>query len=212
MKKIIMVIMLMVVCLGTAEVKALILNDGGVHTIDYQLDDHVWVEDSPSDEFTTLNLVDGGTIRDWVVAIEYSHINITGGSIGYDLYAEHYSQVIMSGGSIAYDLNAIYESQVSVYGGIIGDEILTRDYSQITIYGSDFAVDGIPVDYGLITTGTLDEFGTLSGTLTGILDNGDLIDNTFYIEDDAHIFLVPEPTTMVSLSLGLFFLNKKKRI
>lgn len=212
MKKIIAVMIITAMCLATSEVQALIFNDGGVYTIDYPLDDNIWVEDSPLDQFTTLNIIDGGIIRDWVEAMDHSHINITGGSIGFDLYAEEYSQVVISGGFIAYDLNAIYESQVSVYGGIIGDEILTRDYSQITIYGSDFAVDGIPVGYGLITTGTVDEFGTLSGTLTGILDNGDLINNTFYIEDDANIFLVPEPTTMVLLSLGIFFLNKKKRI
>jgi len=129
MSKIITVIILTVVCLGAPEVQAVIFNDGGVHTIDYQLDDNVWVEDSPSDDFTTINLVDGGIIRDWVEAMDHSHVNITGGSIGYDLYAEHYSQVIVSGGSIAYDLYAFLESNVEISGGMIGDELNARDNS-----------------------------------------------------------------------------------
>ena len=67
----IFVTMVTLLCLGTAEVNALILNDGGVHTIDYQLDDNVWVEDSPLDELTTLNIVDDGIIRDWVNVLDY---------------------------------------------------------------------------------------------------------------------------------------------
>ena len=197
MSKIITIIMVTVVCLGTAEVNALIFNDGGVHTIDYQLDDNVWVEDSPLDDFTTLNLVDGGIIRDWVEAMEYSHVNITGGSIGYDLYAENYSQVILSSGSIGDDLYVFYESQVSIYGGTIGDEVLARDFGEITIYGSGFMVDGIPVDYGTYTSSDY-----ISGILTGILTNGDPMNNNFGIANDARITLVPEPATLLILGAG----------
>jgi len=196
-EKIIMVVMLTVLCVGVTDVHALILNDGGVHTIDYQLDDNVWVEDSPLDDFTTLNLVDGGIIRDWVEAMEYSHVNITGGSIGYDLYAENYSQVILSSGSIGDDLYVFYESQVSIYGGTIGDEVLARDFGEITIYGSGFMVDGIPVDYGTYTSSDY-----ISGILTGILTNGDPMNNNFGIANDARITLVPEPATLLILGAG----------
>jgi hypothetical protein len=201
-EKIIMVMMLTVICLGTSEVKALILNDGGVHTIDYQLDDNVWVEDSLSDEFTTLNLVDGGIIRDWINVFDYSQFNMSGGSIEFELFTWDNSQAYISSGSIAYDLNVFHSSNVSIYGGTIGDEVLARDFSEITIYGSGFMVDGIPVDYGPITMGTINELGMLTGTLTGILQSGDPLDNVFYIQPDAAIFLLPEPATMLLVGLG----------
>ena len=150
MKKIIIVIMVVVVYLGSAEVKALILNDGSVHTIDYQLDDNVWVEDSPSDELTTLNIVDDGIIRDWVNVLDYSQVNMSGGSIGFVLFTWDNSRADLSGGSIAVDLYATDYSQVDISGGSIGEIISAREYSQITIFGNDFEVDGNPIGYGPI--------------------------------------------------------------
>lgn len=213
MSKIIMVIMVTVVCLGTSEVQALILNDGGVHTIDYQLDDNVWVEDSPSDDFTTLNIVDDGIIRDWVNVFDYSQVNMSGGSIGYDLLAWDNSQAVISGGLIASELYAFGESYVEISGSIIGDELNVRDNSLVEIYGSVFMVDGIAVDYGPITMGTIDEFGRLSGTLTGTLDSGELINNAFNIDPDATIILVPEPSTLLLLiGLGALCLRRRNRM
>jgi len=163
MKKIIAVMLITVACLCTSEVQALILNDGGVHTIDYQLDDNVWVEDSPSDEFTTLNIVDGGIIRDWVEAMEHSHINITGGSIGYDLLTNQNSQAIISGGLIASDLNTFDNSEVFIWGGTINGGLNIQNNSQLIISGTNFAINGFPVDYGTYTASDY-----ISGLLTGI--------------------------------------------
>jgi len=133
MKKIIAVMITTVICLGITEVQALILNDGSVHTIDYQLDDNVWVEDSPSDELTTLNIVDDGIIRDWVNVLDYSQVNMSGGSIGFVLFTWDNSRADLSGGSIAVDLYATDYSQVDISGGSIGEIISAREYSQITI-------------------------------------------------------------------------------
>jgi hypothetical protein len=191
---------------SASQVEALTLSDGGVHTIDYQLDDNVWVEDSPSNDFTTLNLVDGGIIKNWVEAMDYSHINITGGSIGFELFTNHNSQAIMTGGSIAYDLNTFDNSEVFIFGGVIGDSLNIQNNGQITISGSGFEINGNPVDYGIYTA--LDyPLGTLSGTLT----NGDPMNNDFEIYDDASIVLVPEPATMTLLALGVYFLRSKNR-
>ena len=207
MKKIITVIMVTVFCLGTAEVKALILNDGGVHTIDYQLDDNVWVEDSLSDEFTTLNIVDDGIIRDWVEAMEHSHINITGGSIGFDLYAEEYSQVVISGGFIAYDLNTFNNSEIFMFGGTVGSGLNIQDNSQITISGTNFAIDGFPVSYGTYTASDY-----TYGLLTGLLSSGDPMNNNFGIANDARITLIPEPTMLILLCTGVLFLRRRSRL
>jgi len=213
MSKIITVIMVTVVavlCLGTSEVKALILNDGGVHTVDWTIDEAVWVEDSPTDDPTTLNLIDGGEIVDWLNVFDYSVANIYGGSIGFELHTYDFSQATISAGSIAYDLMAFHDSRVSIYGGTIGDGVLARDFGEITIYGSSFMVDGIPVGYGPITTGTINELGMLTGTLTGTLDSGELINNDFNIDPDASIFLVPEPATLLLIGLGTWFLRRNR--
>ena len=211
-EKIIMVMMVIVLCLGTAEVKALILNDGGVHTIDWTIDDWVRVEDSATGDFTTFNLVDGGSITWWVTATDHSEVNIFDGSIEDNLWTYHYSQSTISGGSIAYNLNASNDSEVSISGGSIGINIDVRDNSQVYIFGSGFEIDGVPVGYGEITTGTIDEFGRLTGTLTGVLQTGDPLDNVYYIESDASIFLVPEPASLLLLSLGSMWLRRKNRV
>jgi len=210
MSKIITVIMITVVCLCTSDVQALILNDGGVHTIDYQLDDNVWVEDSPLEEFTTLNIVDDGIIRDWVNVLDYSQVNMSGGSIGSGLLTWDNSQSVITGGLIASDIYAFGDSYIEIYGSMIEDILNVRDNSLVEIYGSNFAVDGIPVGYGPITEGTINELGMLTGTLTGTLDSGELINNSFNIDPDASIYLVPEPATLLLFGLGTWFLRRNR--
>jgi hypothetical protein len=205
MNKTITVVMLTVLCLGASEVKALILNDGGVHTIDYQLDDNVWVEDSPLDEFTTLNIVDGGIIRDWVNVFDYSQVNMSGGSIGFELFTYDYSQAIITGGSIAYDLNSFHDSVIFVSGGSIGDSLNIQNNGRITISGTNFEIDENPVDYGIYTA-----FDYPLGTLTGTLSSGELINSDFEIYDDASIFLVPEPATLLLVGIGCLWLRRKR--
>ena len=204
-EKIIMVMIVIILCLGTVEVKALILNNGAVHTVDWTIDEPVSVEDSPGGDFTTLNLVDGGSISLWLNALDNSEINIFGGAIQDDLWTYHYSQTTISAGSITDDLNASDASEVFISGGWIGDQIIAADASQITILGSNFEIDGVPVGYG--------EIGVTSGLLTGNLENGiDMINNNFYIDPDASIFLVPEPSTMLLVGLGALCLRRRNRI
>ena len=212
MKKIIMVIMVTVVCLGADEGKALILNDGGVHTVDWIIDEPVSVEDSPGGDFTTLNLVDGGEIVNWLNVFDYSQVNMSGGSIGFELFTWDNSRAIISSGSIAYDLNTSGESYVEISGGLIGDELNVRENSLIKIFGSNFAVDGFSVGYGEITAGTINELGMLTGTLTGILQSGNPLNNVFYIEPDAAIYLVPEPASLLLAVWGALWLRRRNRI
>jgi len=207
MKKIITVTITMLVCLGTAEVKALILDDGGVHTIDYQLDDNVWVEDSPLDEFTTLNIVDGGIIRDWVNVFDYSQVNMSGGSIGFDLFTWDTSHAVISDGLIASDLNTFDNSEVIIFGGTIEGGLNIQSNSQVTIFGTNFAINGFPVDYGTYTSTDY-----ISGILTGTLSNGDLMNNEFGIANDASITLVPEPTTLMLIGIGVLYLRRRNRM
>ena len=83
--------------------------------------------------------------------------------------------------------------------------------ASLTIHGSDFAIDGSPVGLGEITS-------ILGGSywyepyrrLTGTVANGDIINNQFRIGNDASIVLVPEPATLLLLTLGVLTLRKKR--
>jgi len=206
MSKIITVIILTVVCLGTAEVNALIFNDGGTHTIDWTIDQPVSVEDSPGGDFTTLNLVEGGEIVNWLNVFDYSRFNMSGGSIGFELFTYDYSLSTISGGSIAYDINAFHESNIFVSGGLIGDSLNIQNNGQITFSGGDFEIDGVPVDYGIYTA-----LDYTSGTLTGILYSGELINSDFEIYDEASLKLVPEPSMLLLIGIGSLYLIRKRR-
>jgi hypothetical protein len=82
-----------------------------------------------------------------------------------------------------------------------------QDNSQLTIAGTNFAIDGFAVDYGTYTASDY-----TSGLLTGILANGDLMSNDFGIANDARITLVPEPTTLILIGIGILCLRRKNRM
>lgn len=97
-------------------------------------------------------------------------------------------------------------------GGTFFAELASANSAVITVHGSDFAVDGEPVGYGELRS-------VLGGYpyddpvrhLTGTLANGELIDNDFYIGNDARIVLVPEPATLVLLGFGGMALLRRRR-
>ena len=209
MKKIVIFPMIVVaLCIATRRAGARIIHeDGGVHDIN-STSEEIWVYDSPTNDFTTVNVLSGASIQDLLKAYDYSQINIYDGIIGDGsegdgLYAYDNSNVTISGGLIdgvlyAYDSSTIAFSGGSITGDIIAGSDSNQHDSVITIYGSDF-------NYG---------FGELldsSGTLTGTLTNGDPINNDFYIYSDSSIMLVPEPATLLLLGLGGLVLLRKHR-
>jgi len=79
---------------------------------------------------------------------------------------------------------------VSILGGEIHGHISAAGSSVVNIYGT-----GFNYPYGPIADA--------SGTLTGILENGNPIDVRFTIYSDASIILaVPEPSTLALLFMG----------
>ena len=142
--------------------------------------------------------VSGGSV-DWLMAPDRSQVTVSGGSIG-DLWASSYRQVNISGGSLN-GLRARGTCQVDISGGIIGgggqiDGIMAADNCTVTVFGSNF-------NYG---------YGPIQdshGILTGILLNADPLNAHFEIWDDAKIVLVPEPATLLLLSLGAVMVRRK---
>jgi len=230
-----------VFCLGQQPATAtLVYDDGGVHNIDYWIGEDVQVDYLAPGMQTTVNLLDGGRTGSSynLMAYEDSRINISGGSIGYTLGAYDRSQVHISGGSIGFSLAAndtsqvhisggsidylqLYESsRVDIYGGSIADNLdnylfpagQLTDLAILTIHGSDFAVNGVAFGYGEL-------FGPGGGysppgngyQITGMLVSGELIDNYYYIGYNAKIILIPEPATLLLLSLGAMMLRRKRQ-
>jgi hypothetical protein len=155
--------------------------------------------------------ISGGSIST-IVSFNSSQIDISGGSILWNLYSYGSSQVNISGGSIGGSLCNYDSSQVNVSGGQIVDRFITLDYATLKIYGSDFAIDEQTFGYGELTS-------ILGGHwydephrhLTGTLLSGELIDNDFYIGEDARIVLVPEPASAMIIGIGGLFLFLRRR-
>ena len=153
----------------------------------------------------------GGSVILYLVANDNSQVTMTDGSAG-SMETNGSSQVTISGGTVLSGLYAQDNSQVTMSGGIM-DEVVVKNSGLINwsggiierdiqleatailrIDGSDFAIDGIPYDFGEIKS-------VLGGsqsqepprTLSGILANGDIINNQFRIGDNASI-VIPEPS------------------
>jgi hypothetical protein len=189
---------------------------------------------------TTLDIVVGGKIREDCLAFENSKVNLLGGEITGNLFVSDNCRAVVYGGSIGEFLHSHSNSWVTVLGGVVGTEVDAFDNSRIdisggifsyvrsdgygqlnisggifsnelratqdsimTIYGTDFAIDGISVGYGPITAA--------SGVLTGTLASGELINNDFYVFENADIILVPEPGTVLLLGLGALAISPRRR-
>jgi len=137
---------------GSHEALAVTYNDGGVHEINFYINDVVVISDSPSGDATKINLVSDGVIENFVWVCGNSQLNISGGKIGEYLWSLDGSQVsissgsigtyftvkgnnkvTISGGSIGTWLNPEDNSEVTILGGTIGDHIATQDSSRVTI-------------------------------------------------------------------------------
>jgi hypothetical protein len=90
-------------------------------------------------------------------------------------------------------------------------------YSLITLDGYNFQVNGQSIGYGAMASDYAvpgsDHYGNpcLTGTITGTLVNGNILNNQFYIFDEADITFVPEPATILLLGLGSSALLRKRR-
>jgi len=109
--------------------------DGQIHDIDYEIDDCVYVDYQCPGMKTTVNLLGGGNIRDYIRGYEDSQMNILGGSIGLDVQAHDSSTIDMSGGSIGSSMWIGGRTQVNILGGSIGRDVAARDSSQVRMSG-----------------------------------------------------------------------------
>jgi hypothetical protein len=87
----------------------------------------------------TVNLVTGGSVGDYLYALNSSQVAISGGSIEGFLDAYDSSQVMVSGGSVGYAAAAIDSSRVTISGGSVGSYLFADNSSQVTVSGGTFS-------------------------------------------------------------------------
>jgi len=214
-----------ILCLVLSKADAVVRFEGGIHQVDWEINDWVEISDNTQGKPATVDLLVGGSIADVVDVYNYSRFNIVGGLVESHVRAWGFSQVTIFDGMIEGSLCASEYSQVALYGGATGS-LEFRGVShalicggfigngikvyggQITVVGTDFKINGESVDYG--------EFTSLdypSGILTGTLVNGDSMDTYFEFYDSPYpgsVFLTPEPSTLFLLGFGAVMLRKKR--
>ena len=175
--------------------------------------------------------ISGGSVNSSLSVWDNSEITVFSGSIGSNLSAHNNSKATISGGRIYGPLEArdnsvinfsdgtiddyvrTYEnSVVTISGGSVGGSVFqygpleARGNSQIILKGSDFAVGGTPIGYGIIDS---EGYDWIQGRLTGILANGDTLNNDFAVFYGSSIVLIPEPATLLLLGLGAVVVRKR---
>lgn len=145
-----------------------------------------------------------------------SKIEIYGGEItkGIDIFDD--SSAIINGGTIG-GIGAHDSRQVMISGGTFLESIGSTGNGLITLIGNDFQVNGHNVSYGdrasTWATPGIDPYGHpwITGTVTGILESREVINNSFIFYQNGDITFIPEPATLIVLLSGAVLIRNRKR-
>ena len=154
---------------------------------------------------STVNISGGSIMYSGSEAHDSSTVNITGGSITGYLQVWESSTLNISGGSITGNYLAVLGNSITnISGGSVDGLLYAHESSTVIFNGYDFELgNGLFWDIG---------GQTILGT--GIL-KGKWFDNTnfeidiYTHESAATIMAIPEPATILLLSLGGLFLRKR---
>ena len=160
------------------------IEDGDVYGI-------VRIYDTPPDQ-TTVDMY-GGSVESFRT-YDSSTSNIYDGVVLAEIRTANLSVVNIQGGNVTLDFLAVGDSStLNIYGGgfYVGNSPGFSESSTVNIYGYDF-------NYG-------------SNQLTGFLSDGSpFIFNELPFDEYSHMNLIPEPVSVLLLSLGIIFLRKRK--
>lgn len=177
-----------------------------------------------ANDYCHINLT-GGTIESEVRAFDFSEVEISGGTMWglstsgsgkiifsggttSNCFLNDNSKIIFSGGINQGGSSVNGNSEIIFSGGLVGNSHSVSNSSRMIFMGTDFAINGVSVGFGTFGTDGRDR---ISGHLTGTLANGDLLDTTIIISDNASMILVvPEPTTLLLFGMGGLLMRKRK--
>ncbi len=219
MKKIIVMLVVLFVY-GVAAADLIISSD---HEINYTINEGVHVLDRAQVDLVTNGQINGffhvggqaqieingGRVTGQASASDDAYMSISSGVIESSCRAYNSGDMVITGGTINGDLIAHHVGSIRMYGGELGGAIYAGgdskpDYAVITFVGSNFSIDGEAVSYGKYYK---EDYS--NGRLTGILNNGNEINNNFYIYDSASIVFIPEPCTFLLLGLGGVLISRR---
>jgi len=115
-------------------------DDGGVHNIDYEINDLVDVDYQSPGMKTTVNWLDGGILLYpyWLSGYGDSTINIFDGTVIRYLNAWENCQVTIYDGSV-YSLSTLDNSKAKIFGGSTDIHLNPQDKSEVEIYGGSIS-------------------------------------------------------------------------
>ena len=162
----------------------------------------------------------GGVVVGILGAYDFSTVNISGGVIGkldsmasgtFNLSGDMSTNSFVVNGSCTANvfggnvglIEAWSSNSVNLHGGVISDYLLA--VSTVNIYGYGFDYDPLAGSYGggQLTGFWVDDTPFSIDLFAASLPGGGPIDTW------SHIVLVPEPATILLLSLGGLFLRKR---
>jgi len=155
-------------------------SDGGIHNIDYSLNNSVSVDYLAPDMHTTVNLLTGGLVHDLaphhnsqvtmsggtvignLQAWDYSHVTLSGGYVGGVLDAYGQVEITMSSGTVSSSLRVFGDSKVTMSGGSVGESFDVSNNSLVTMSGGSVG--------GFLGVGDISQM-TMSGGTIGLSIN-----------------------------------------
>jgi hypothetical protein len=142
-----------------------------------------------------------------------SKVEIYGGEITEGIYMSSFA--IITGGTIGNISAAGLNGRITMSGGTVLEDIGATWYGLVTLIGNDFQINGHNVGYrdfaSTYATPGIDPWGYpwLTGTVSGILESGDVVNNNFVLYHHGDITFIPEPGTLLLLLFGSMFLKKQ---
>jgi len=187
---------------GTVLGSVKVTGDTPLHISSADIDGNIYFGRS-NDSFSITDSIIGGDIT--TAAVNFSNVSLSNTTVNGVLRSVVAPKMLISDCLLNSGIEASSFSAFSLFdSGIVGD-VVASDFATIYIRGEGFKVNGI--DY---TFGSLSSFGF--GNVTGLASSGQLIDFDFSINDNAEIFLIPEPATLIFLGIGCLFLGKKFKV
>ena len=156
----------------------------------------------------------GGSALNGLLASHNSKIIMSGGYAYYALYGDDNATISMTGGQAA-NIIAYGSSTVTVSGGLISGGFEQSQNGIIYLDGYNFQVIDPSGNKTTLSNGDkLRDFVTYTGTITGVLADGSVLNNIFSAGGRAgtgDIVIIPEPASLSLLGLGGLLLSRRRQ-